>query len=99
MRRASWPYGAPRPREDGRFQISYVHSTFSGLRFVSDLNDAYAKGYVSKVPHCKSLFNHFEMPALTPIIGGPIAVSSVPLKVVEMELAPRSGTTVTSTLE
>ena len=39
-----------------------VFSTVSGRRFMSDLTDAHAKGYIAKVPHFNSIFNYLEMP-------------------------------------
>ena len=35
---------------------------------MSDLRDAHAKGFISKLPHYNSIFNAFENPMLTPIL-------------------------------
>src|SRR5207248_3671125 len=45
-----------------------VYSTVSGRRFVSDLRDAQAKGYISKTPHYTSLSRYLENPTLTPFL-------------------------------
>src|SRR5437667_12913398 len=56
-----------------------VYSTVSSRRFISDLTDAYAKDYISKVPHFNSIFNYLELPDLTPILHELITSSSLPL--------------------
>lgn len=57
-------YGAGRkrlPLEDMTFAMAFkVYSTVSGRRFVSDLRDARAKGYISALPCYNSIFNYFE---------------------------------------
>lgn len=82
-------FGRPRlPLADMVFAAAFkVYSTFSGRRFISDLREAHAKGYISKVPHYNSIFNYFEMPDLTPILRDLIGVSSLPLKAVEQDFA------------
>jgi hypothetical protein len=52
--------GRPRlPIQDAIFAACFkVYSTFSGRRFMSDLRDAQAKGYIAKVPHFNSIFNY-----------------------------------------
>jgi hypothetical protein len=64
-----------------------VYSTVSARRCMSDLQDAHAKGYISKVPHYNSIFNYFEMPDLTPILQELIVESSLPLKTIESDFA------------
>ncbi len=62
--------GRPRlPIQDAIFSACFkVYSTVSGRRFMSDLRDAQAKGYISKLPHFNSIFNYLESPALTPVL-------------------------------
>ena len=81
--------GRPRlPLSDAVFAVTFkIYSTFSGRRFISDLNDAHAKGYISEVPHFNSIFNYLENPALTPILTELIVQSSLPLKAVEVDFA------------
>ena len=61
----------PLPIHDALFAACYkIYSTVSGRRFMTDLRDAQAKGYLAKVPHYNSIFNYLENPALTPILTG-----------------------------
>jgi transposase len=82
-------FGRPRlPLSDVVFCAAFkVYSTVSGRRCMSDLEDAYDKGYISKVPHYNSIFNYFEMPDLTPILQELVAESSLPLKAIESDFA------------
>lgn len=43
-----------------------VYSTVSGRRFMTDLREAKARGYVAKLPAYNSVFRYFESEALTP---------------------------------
>ena len=73
---------------DALFAVTFkIYSTFSGRRFISDLTDAQAKGYISKTPHFNSIFNYLENPALTPILTELIVQSSLPLRAVETDFA------------
>ncbi len=57
------------PLEDMIFAMAFkVYSTFSGRRFMTDLRDAHAKGYTSKLPCYNSIFHYFEMDMLTPYL-------------------------------
>jgi transposase len=79
------------PTADVVFSLAFkVYSTFSGRRFMCDLEDARAKGHVSQVVHYNSISRHFEMPEITPILTGLIVQSSLPLRTVESEFAPDS---------
>lgn len=82
-------FGRPRlPLSDMVFSVAFkVYSTISTRRFVSDLQDAYNKGYLSKMPHYNSVINYFETPDLTPIIKDLIEISSLPLKTLETNFA------------
>ena len=43
------------------FAVAFkVYSTFSARRFQSDLDEAHAKGYLTKSPHYNSVLNYFE---------------------------------------
>src|SRR5439155_9859823 len=47
------------PLRDAVFAVVYkVYSTFSGRRFTSDLCDAHAKGFISRVPHYNTAFKY-----------------------------------------
>jgi transposase len=87
----------PFPLADAMFAVCYkVYSTFSGRRFMSDLREAQAKGYLQSTPHYNSIFNYLENPELTPILRGLIIESSLPLKVVEVDFAVDSSGFTTS---
>ena len=62
------------------------------------MNEAHAKGHISKVPHYNSLFNYVEMPDLTPILQELITESSLPLKAVESDFAVDSSGFATSNI-
>lgn len=84
-----------RPRlslEDMIFSAAFkVYSTVSGRRFMSDLRDAQAKGFISKLPCYNSIFNYFEDEALTPYLQMLIEESSLPLTVIESDFAVDSS--------
>lgn len=81
--------GRPRlPLTDAIFSVCFkVYSTFSGRRCISDLRDAHAKGYISKLPHFNSIFNYLENPLMTPVLKRLIVESSLPLRSVEVDFA------------
>lgn len=85
--------GRPRlPLRDMIFATTFkVFSTVSGRRFISDLNDAQAKGYLSKTPHFNSIFNYLELESLTPLLRELITQSSTPLKAIESDFAVDSS--------
>jgi transposase len=68
-----------------------TYSTVSGRRFVSDLRDAKAKGYLSKMPSYNSIFDYLKMESLTPYLKQLIAQSSLPLKSIETDFAVDSS--------
>ena len=45
-----------------------VYSTVSGRRFMGDLETAFERNYLSRLPHYNSVFNYLENPALTHIV-------------------------------
>jgi transposase/predicted nucleic acid-binding Zn finger protein len=85
--------GRPRlPLEDMIFAMAFkVYSTFSGRRFMSDMRDAHAKGYTSKLPCYNSIFNYFEDEMLTPHLLMLIEESSLPLQAIERDFAVDSS--------
>ena len=60
--------GRPRmPLDDMIFSAAFkVYSTVSARRFMCDLRDARAKGYISRVPAYNTIFKYFENDLLTP---------------------------------
>lgn len=68
-----------------------VYTTLSARRFISDLTDAYAKGYLSKLPHHNFIFNYLDKAELKPIIRKLITLSSLPLKAVKTNFAVDSS--------
>jgi transposase len=64
-----------------------VYSTVSGRRFATDLREAKAKGYLSRLPSYQSVFRYLESEALTPYLYELIGTSSLPLKSVETDFA------------
>src|SRR6266446_9330621 len=85
--------GRPRlPLADIIFAAAFkTYSTVSGRRFVSDLRDAKAKGYLSKMPSYNSIFDYLKMESLTPYLKELIAQSSLPLKSIETDFAVDSS--------
>ena len=86
-------FGRPRlPLADIIFAAAFkTYSTVSGRRFVSDLRDAKAKGYLSKMPSYNSIFDYLKMESLTPHLKELIAQSSLPLKSIEKDFAVDSS--------
>ena len=85
--------GRPRlPLSDAIFSAAFkVYSTVSARRFMTDLRDAQAKGFISKTPHYNSIFNYLENPNMTPILRNLITQSSLPLQSVETDFAADSS--------
>lgn len=76
------------PLEDMLFAMAYkVYSTVSTRRFMSDMRDAHAKGYTSKLPCYNSIINYFESDMLTPHLQMLIEESSLPLASIERDFA------------
>lgn len=86
-------FGRPRiPLGEVVFGNTYkVYSTVSGRRFISDLRDAQAKGYITQTPHYTSLSRYLENPTLTPFLKQLIEASSLPLQAVESSFAVDSS--------
>jgi transposase len=91
------PGRKPVPLADAVFaSVFKVFTTVSARRFMCDLEDAHAKGYLAKVPHFNAIPNTLEMPEVTPILKWLITVSSLPLKAVEVDFAVDSSGFTTS---
>src|SRR5688572_9660039 len=62
--------GRPRlPLHDAIFCACFkVYSTVSARRFMTDLREAQAKGFIRKTPHFNTIFNYLEDKNLTPIL-------------------------------
>ena len=77
--------------EDMIFAMAYkVYSTVSGRRFMTDLREAHAKGYVENLPCYNSIFNYFESEVLTPYLLMLIEESALPLAAIEQDFAADS---------
>jgi len=63
----------------------------SARRFASDMRDALAKGYLSKLPSFNSMFDYLQMESLTPYLKYLIAESALPLKSIETDFAVDSS--------
>src|SRR5207248_688145 len=63
-------FGRPRlPFAEMLFCAAYkVYSGFSSRRFISDLQIACERGYISRIPHFNSVSNYMEMESLTPYL-------------------------------
>jgi transposase len=85
--------GRPRlPLHDAIFCACFkVYSTVSARRFMTDLREAQAKGFILKTPHFNTIFNYLEDKNLTPILRELIMRSSLPLKAVETDFAVDSS--------
>ena len=68
-----------------------VYTTFSGRRFISDLQIAKEKGYLEKVPHYNSVFNILNNEETTSILKKLIKISALPLASVETDFAMDSS--------
>lgn len=64
-----------------------VYSTVSGRRFMTDLTESHANGFISKLPCYNSIFNYLENPEFTPILTALIIKASLPLVAVETDFA------------
>ncbi|HEY0323345.1 MAG TPA: transposase [Pyrinomonadaceae bacterium] len=68
-----------------------IYSTFSSRRFISDLQIAKERGYISKVPHFNSVSNYLESEAMTAYLKELIIESSRPLASIEWDFAVDSS--------
>jgi transposase len=88
-----YEWGRPRtPLADVIYAAALkVFSTVSMRRFCSDLQEAHAKGYLSKAPSYNSVLDYFGYEALTPYLKQLVEVSSLPLKGMEEDFAVDSS--------
>jgi transposase len=79
------------PMCDMAFTAIYkVYSTFSGRRFCTDLEDAFAKGYLGKKLSGMMAWAFIESPLLTPVLHRLVTITSLPLRAIESKFAPDS---------
>jgi transposase len=85
------PQGKGRPRipvTDAIFCGAYkVYTTCSSRRFMTDLREAHAAGYVARAYHFNSVLNCIEDESLTPILYNLVTASAAPLASVESTFA------------
>lgn len=81
--------GRPRiPVADALFSACFkIYSTVSSRRFMSDLRDAHARGFVARAWHFNTVLKVIEDPRLTPTLHDLIAASAAPLRSVESTFA------------
>lgn len=76
------------PLEDMLFAMAYkVYSTLSTRRFMTDMRDAHAKGYVAQLPCYNSIINYFESEMVTDYLQMLIEESALPLQAIERDFA------------
>src|ERR1700722_9382080 len=90
--------GRPRlPLREAIFACCFkIYSTVSGRRFMTDLREACADGYISRAPHFNSIFNYLEDPNLTHLLRQLIIETNLPLKAIETDFAVDSSGFTTS---
>jgi len=82
----------PLPLASQIFAACYkVYSTVSGRRFMSDMRDAKARGYVENAPCYNSVFNVLGDEQVTPLLKSLIVESSLALKTIETDFAVDSS--------
>jgi transposase len=78
----------PVPIGDALFAAAYkVYSGVSSRRFMTDLRDAQAKGFVRHPWHFNTVLKQIENPNLTPTLTRLITASAAPLRAVETQFA------------
>ena len=87
------PLGRPRlPVADMLFCMGLkVYTKFPARRSMSDLEVAYDRGFISRLPGYNTILNYFGMKDLTRYLEQLITESSLPLKAVERDLAVDSS--------
>jgi transposase len=85
--------GRPRlPLQEMAFSMAFkVYTLVSTRRFMTDLGEAQAKGYLTAVPHYNSLLNYFDQADLHSLLRDLIEESSLGLKSVEVDFAVDSS--------
>lgn len=80
------------PLADMVFAVVFkIYSGVSGRRFISDLQEAQRKGFITKLPHFNSLFNYLEMEDIYYVLQSLIRESARPLRAVEIDFAVDSS--------
>lgn len=81
--------GRPRfPLRDAIFAAAFkVYSTVSTRRFISDLNDAHAKGFITRVPSFNVIIRTLEHPDTFEVLRSMVIAAAVPLKALESNFA------------
>lgn len=78
----------PVPISDALFSACFkVYSGSSSRRFMSDLRDAHAKGFIARPYHFNTVLGIIEDPDVTPTLHRLIRQSAAPLSVVESSFA------------
>lgn len=76
------------PMADMLFAAVYkTYSTVSSRRFMTDLKEAYIRGYLSKLPCYNSINNYFTMEEMMPYLQALITQAALPLQAVETDFA------------
>jgi transposase len=81
--------GRPRlPLSDAVFAMTYkVFSGFSSRRFMSDVRDAQARGFITSAPSFNSITGYMSKPELTPMLQELVTTAALPLRALEREFA------------
>ena len=79
--------------------VMKVYTTTSARRCMSDLREAKARGYISKLPCHNSVLSALERADMTAILRDLIIESSLPLKAVECDFAVDSSGFTTSSFQ
>jgi hypothetical protein len=80
------------PMSDMLYAVVFkVYECVSGRRFMSDLNDAKLKGFISRVPHFNSIFNYLETDEMHTCLKELIRMSAMPLRDFEINFAVDSS--------
>jgi transposase len=81
----------PVPTRDMVFAATFkVYSMFSTRRFQCDLEDAWRKGYLSRLTNSICVSKYLESPALTPVLHSLVEQAALPLRSIETVFAPDS---------
>ena len=64
-----------------------VFTTFSLRRFMTDVKEASAKGYIQHIPHFTLVSVYMKKPEMTPILQELITLSALPMKAIETKFA------------
>lgn len=80
------------PRCDAVFAAVYkIYSTVSARRFMTDLEESHANGFIRKCPCYNSIFKCLENPEITQVLTDLIIKASLPLKAIETDFAVDSS--------